>query len=80
MCSCIFLPWRGRVYPHSMKVSKEAAGLDERGHPYTQGPRAREDKDHGNCAPREAERWCNVSAGIQTLGVSLGAPRKRRRG
>src|ERR1700730_14517607 len=25
MCSCIFLPWRRRVYPHSMKVSKSSS-------------------------------------------------------
>ena len=30
------------------KKNSESVGLDERGHPYTQGPRAREGKDHGN--------------------------------
>ncbi len=38
------------------KENGEAAGLDERGHSYTQDPRAREDKDHGSRAPIEAKR------------------------
>jgi hypothetical protein len=42
----------------------EAAGLDETGHSYTQDPRAREDKDHGNRTPTEAERGSAVYAGI----------------
>jgi hypothetical protein len=46
------------------KENGEAAGLDERGHSYTQDPRAREDKDHGNCAPTEAKRGSAVYAGI----------------
>ena len=46
------------------KENGEAAGLDERGHSYTQDPRAREDKDHGNRAPIEAKRGSAVYSGI----------------
>ena len=46
------------------KENGEAARLDERGHSYTQDPRAREDKDHGNRAPTEAKRGSAVYAGI----------------
>ena len=46
------------------KETGEAAGLDERGHSYTQDPRAREDKDHGNRAPTEAKRGSAVYSGI----------------
>ena len=46
------------------KETGEAAGLDERGHSYTQDPRAREDKDHGNRAPIEAKRGSAVYSGI----------------
>ena len=46
------------------KENGEAAGLDERGYSYTQDPRAREDKDHGNRAPIEAKRGSAVYSGI----------------
>jgi len=46
------------------KENGEAAGLDERGHSYTQDPRAREDKDHGSRAPIEAKRGSAVYSGI----------------
>ena len=46
------------------KENGEAAGLDERGHSYTQDPRARENKDHGNRAPIEAKRGSAVYSGI----------------
>jgi hypothetical protein len=52
------------------KAHGEAAGLDKRGHPHTQNPCTREDKNHGNCAPTEAERRSYISAGIQTRCVA----------
>ena len=55
------------------KENGEAAGLDERGHSYTQDPRAREDKDHGNRAPTEAERGsaCRLFGALTRVVLSF---------
>ncbi len=66
-CILIAQPIRSNVWCQENihgKENGEAAGLDERGHSYTQDPRAQEDKDHGNRAPIEAKRGSAVYSGI----------------